>query len=1007
MAIMSKPAGAIFSFSLLALPAFFFALNVQAKIYPTRFDNVTWDNTNWRIQTTYPDQGHYQSRGSLANGYVGINVASLGPFFEVDVPVNGDNVYGWPLFDRRQTFATVAGFYDVQPTTNGTNFEWLNQYGGESVISGVPHWAGLVLEYNGNALNASTDPAQISDFVSTLDLKAAELSWNMTWTPPGGPAMMVQYAMFVHKLYVNRAAVQMSVTAAQNATVTVSDVLDGDCAVRTHYKGSGSGQRGATIWSAVQPADIPNVTAYVYSTMVGDATLDDATRRVDTLGQGYAGENASSIAQRATLKLQAGSQATVSKYIGIASNDAFANPQSLASSESAAGAKAGYNEMFQSHTAEWAKILTQDSVDDYTNPTTGMLPDDPNIVEHQITSVTNPYFLLQNTIGKNAISMAQNNAKLAVNSIAVSGLGSSSYAGLIFWDVEVWMAPGLVVAHPNAARQIANYRAEKYEQAKANVKTAYSSSQVNTSFSPDAAIYPWTSGRFGNCTGTGPCFDYEYHINGDIGIELENFYIVSGDAKTFHDLYFPLYDSIAQVYSDLLFMNKTSQLYGLSNATDPDEYANHVDNAAYTIELIGQTLNTSNAFRSQFGIAPNTTWSTQAASLDVPTDYNADVILEYKGMNGTISVKQADVVLIDDFLHYQNQYTLSDLDYYAGKQTNNGPAMTYGVFSIIASANSPSGCADYTYDLYGSQPYVRAPFFQFSEQLVDDYTTNGGTHPAFPFLTGIGGALRVAVFGYLGLKLQLSSFNINPSLPPQITHLNFRTLYWQGHAINATANTTHTTLSRIPQPLDAANTTYLDAPIPVTVAYDPTIHNLTFASPLVLPNRQTGLVKTTPGNVAQCLSVTSPDPYLPGQFPLSAVDGATSTVWQPQYANQTSSITVTLGDAGLVPVTGLMFNWAAQPPRSFSVQFFNSSDPSTSDIVNVTSSDKVSISQPFDASRAALVEKYVGNMTNITLTKAVFGGRYARLHVRGNQNTTSDDGVGATVAEWAIVGGAT
>lgn len=25
---------------------------------------------------------------------------------------------------------------DSQPTTNGTNFEWLNQYGGESVISG-------------------------------------------------------------------------------------------------------------------------------------------------------------------------------------------------------------------------------------------------------------------------------------------------------------------------------------------------------------------------------------------------------------------------------------------------------------------------------------------------------------------------------------------------------------------------------------------------------------------------------------------------------------------------------------------------------------------------------------------------------------------------------------------------------------------------------------------------------------------------------------------------------
>ena len=82
---------------------------------------------------------------NLANGYIGINVASLGPFFDVDVPVEGDNIYGWPLFDRRQSLATVAGFYDVQSETNGTNYAWLNQLGGESVVSGLPHWSGLLI----------------------------------------------------------------------------------------------------------------------------------------------------------------------------------------------------------------------------------------------------------------------------------------------------------------------------------------------------------------------------------------------------------------------------------------------------------------------------------------------------------------------------------------------------------------------------------------------------------------------------------------------------------------------------------------------------------------------------------------------------------------------------------------------------------------------------------------------------------------------------------------------
>jgi hypothetical protein len=53
-------------------------------IYNTTFPNVTWDDDDWILSTTeLTQQGRYQSRISLANGYTGINVAALGPFFEV------------------------------------------------------------------------------------------------------------------------------------------------------------------------------------------------------------------------------------------------------------------------------------------------------------------------------------------------------------------------------------------------------------------------------------------------------------------------------------------------------------------------------------------------------------------------------------------------------------------------------------------------------------------------------------------------------------------------------------------------------------------------------------------------------------------------------------------------------------------------------------------------------------------------------------------------------------
>lgn len=150
------------------------ALNssISTSIYNTRFENVTWDNAAWEVRTTNLDQGHYQSRLSIANGYLGINVAAVGPFFEVDTPVDDDNINGWPLFSTRQTFATIAGFFDEQATTNGTNFPWLNQYGGESVISGIPHWGGIVVDLGaGVYLDATVDNTTISNFSSTLNAK--------------------------------------------------------------------------------------------------------------------------------------------------------------------------------------------------------------------------------------------------------------------------------------------------------------------------------------------------------------------------------------------------------------------------------------------------------------------------------------------------------------------------------------------------------------------------------------------------------------------------------------------------------------------------------------------------------------------------------------------------------------------------------------------------------------------------------------------------------------------
>ncbi|KAI9669618.1 MAG: hypothetical protein M1831_007314 [Alyxoria varia] len=989
------------------------SVRASAAVVPAAFDNVTWDTENWILRTTKPSPGHYQSRASIANGYIGISLASLGPFFEVDNPVA---VNGWPLFDRRQTFATVAGFYDQQPTTNGTNFEWLNQLGGESVISGIPHWGGIVLQSSsGHILDATTPLSQIDGFSSTLDIKSALQSWKFTWSPPGGHSFRVEYKLLAHKLYVNQAAVQLKVTSDSAAILKVVDVLEGDSAVRTNTFDTGTdGPR--TIWSAVQPRGIPDARAYVYSTLHSSQGPTIRGRKIST-SKSFVGRNDSSIAQEYSVNLQSNRAAVIEKYVGIASSDAFEEPKAVALHASHSGCSHGFDDMLKSHQKEWESIMTPDTVDDFTLPSTGELPDDSNILDLQISAVTNPFALLQNTVGSNAVAAADNNEKLLVNSIPVAGLAGSSYAGFVFWDVEVWMSPSLVVAYPEATRQVANYRLEKYEQARRNTakRETASTSRADAEFSPDTAVYPWTSGRFGNCTGTGPCYDYEYHVNGDIALELENYYIVSGDEASFENKYYPIYDSIAHLFSDLIYYNKTLKGYGLRNATDPDEFASGVDNPAFTMVLMKTILERANKLRARFGRPQNSTWSNQAENMYLPISRDANLILEYSGMNGTIQVKQADVALIDDngFVAYPNDYTVPDLLFYAGRQILQGPGMTFGVFSVVSATHLDSGCSSYTYDLYGSQPYARAPWYQYSEQLIDDPEENEGTNPAFPFLTGMGGASRVAIFGYLGLHLQLDSFHISPVLPPQIPHLSFRTIYWQGHAIKASANQTHTTLRRLPEKdLPTANADYNDGNggVPVTVTHIPgKIHHLTTtAGHLVIPNRQPHLKKSIPGNLAQCVRAVSESEIYPGQYAIGAVDGSISTTWQPRSPDKPATLAVELGPAGFVPIGSFELDWAQDVPRRYNVAFTNASDPasaSADELREAWRDGNVEVSRPYNPVRANLVRPYDSNTTNVTLDEAIWGGHWALLTIEGNKAARKGEKAefGASVAEWGIL----
>ncbi|KAJ5261296.1 hypothetical protein N7478_011891 [Penicillium angulare] len=998
--------------------------NFSSNVYQTDFDSVTWDEDNWLLSTTNLEQGQFQTRGSVANGYLGINVASVGPFFEADsADDGGDGISGWPLYSKRQSFATISGFFDAQPNTNQTNYEWLSQYGWDSVISGVPHWSGLILDLgDDNYLDATVDNSTISNFNSIYDFKSGVLTWSYTWSPQNADGSYnITYRVFANKLNINEAVVDMQIVSTIDTNATVVNVLDGQSAVRTDFVGSG--EDSGAIYSAVSPVGVSNVTAYIYANITGSPGVDLSSKNIAT-DRPYVSSNNASIAQSVTVNLKAGKVAYVRKFVGGASSDAFDQPQQVAKSACSNALSNGYAKSLRSHVTEWASVMPEDSVDRYAFPN-GTLPADTIIIDSAVIAVANTYYLLQNTVGNNAIN-ASSSSTLNTDSISVGGLTSDSYAGQVFWDADLWMHPGLAASHPEAAQRITNYRLKLYGQAQQNINTSFVGSQNQTQFSPSAAIYPWTSGRYGNCTATGPCWDYEYHLNGDIGLTLINQWVTTGDTQFFKNSLFPIYDSVATLYADLLKPN--GSYWTVTNMTDPDEYANQVDAGGFTMPLIASTLENANSFRQQFGFEENSTWDNMASNVLVLRENG--VTLEFTTMNGSAVVKQADVVL-DTFplgytSNYSTQDSLDDLDYYAAKQSADGPAMTWAIFSIVANDMSPSGCSAYTYAQYAFKPYARAPFFQMSEQLIDNSTTNGGTHPAFPFLTGHGGSNQVVLYGYLGLRLEPDDIlHIDPNLPPQIPYLKYRTFYWRGWPISAWSNYTHTTISRAcsTSPLGTADRRFAKKPISISVGSESnsTTYRLPVKGSVVVPNRQIGSTNSIAGNLVQCRPVDSLDSYEPGQFPISAIDGASSTKWQPALAANWSSITVSLGNEAGSIVTGFAFEWGQAPPVNATVIFHNESlqdaavayypsSDNTSYTV-ATALTNITLSDPYSEETTDLnvIEIPTGNTTNVTLPSPIRAAKFASLFIIGNQGLDEVDvrhknGTGATVAEWAILG---
>jgi trehalose/maltose hydrolase-like predicted phosphorylase len=342
-------------------------------------------------------------------------------------------------------------------------------------------------------------------------------------------------------------------------------------------------------------------------------------------------------------------------------------------------------------------------------------------------------------------SFTREGTSYSLSPMGLSGLG---YNGHVFWDADLWMFPALLVLHPEMAKSMIEYRFERLDAAR---KNAFSHGYKG-------AMYPWESAASGVeetpvWALSGP---FEHHITACVGLAAWSYYCVTQDKVWLREKGWPILSATADFWASRVERNGPGH-YDIKNVVAADEWAENVDNNAFTNGAAKVLLQHATEAAGILGIKADPDWL--VVSENIPILQLNGITREHAAYNGE-GIKQGDVNLLAYPLKLITDpvQIKKDLVYYQSRVPNQGtPAMTQAIFALLY-ARMGQGDSAYHFFKDAYIPNLNPPFRVIAE-------TKGGTNPYFA--TGAGGILQAILMGFGGLDITASGIVQIPSkLPP-------------------------------------------------------------------------------------------------------------------------------------------------------------------------------------------------------------------------------------------------
>ncbi len=399
---------------------------------------------------------HYESIFALANGYMGVR-ASL----ETN-PVLGD-----PGF-------YVAGVFD-------------NAGGHVHEIVNLPSWVGIGLNVDGFPVDLRK--GTMLEYRRTLDMKQGILFTHIVWRDAGLHTTRFALARLVHQAEKHVALQWGTITPLDyDATVRFSGGID---AWAVKYASSSGAARLTDI--ATRDLGGDGVLLATSTRQTGLRLAVAARLSVDGQEQRQAQAGEDRVSESVVARVCRGVPLALEKRVVVCTSREGPDPEARATVLLKGLATRPLLDVIGAHTDAWARLWADADI---------RIKGDPRA---QVALRFNLFHL----------------ASLAAPwdegvSIGAKGLHGNGYAGLYFWDTEIYMLPFYAHTRPAAARALLAYRHRFLNDARQNAEVLGRS----------GAYYPWNSsltGRERSMKG------WQEHVGSDIAYGIDWYARATGD----------------------------------------------------------------------------------------------------------------------------------------------------------------------------------------------------------------------------------------------------------------------------------------------------------------------------------------------------------------------------------------------------------------------------------------------------------------------------------------------